>query len=111
MRLCTVINEYIVTKKSQAKKRQRTNNDVYILVIAIQVTVVPPIEHSSSLQFYTKLRNALPDCDRYRKEKEIVQHHFVWIVPETFKSLELPPDVAGVQQHICTIESIMTGIN
>ena len=90
---------------------QCNNDDVDILVIAIQVTVVLPIDHSSSLQFYTKLRDGLPDCDRFRKGDEILQHHFVWIVPETLKSVEVPPCAIGVQQHVCTIESIMTSSN
>ena len=81
-----------------------------MLIIAIQVTVVPPEEHSSSLQFYTKLRDSVLDCDHYKRSDEHVQHHFVWIVPEKYKSTEVPP-LPNVEQHVRTIESIMSTVN
>ena len=86
--------------------------DVDLHIIAVQVTVVPPGEHSSSLQFYSTDRDGIADCDRYKQDNENAIHHFVWIVPEEQNVLTSgfppgPQSMRPVEQHLCTIEEIL----
>ena len=49
---------------------------------------------------YTKSRDGFMNCgDRYKRGDENVKHHFVWIVPEKFKSADAPTVAAARLYH------------